>query len=91
MSDFFQEIVDVIRRLALGGDFPSDLLTLHITPQTLVEELGLDSMGELALMIEVTNLSGKYLPDAFLHENMSVGDLAAIVETTSAETEESSK
>jgi acyl carrier protein len=91
MRDFFQEIVDVIQRLALSGDFPSDLLTLHITPQTLVEELRLDSMGELELVIEVTNLSGKYLPDAFFHENMTIGDLAAIVEITSAETEESSK
>jgi acyl carrier protein len=91
MRDFFEEIVDVIRRLALSGDFPSDLLTLQITPQTLVEELGLDSMGELELMIEVTNLSGKHLPDAFVHENMTVGDLAAIVETTFGETEESSK
>ena len=80
MRDFFEEIVGVIRRLALSGDFPSDLVSLHITPQTLVKELGLDSMGELALMIEMTNLSGKYLPDAFFHENMTVGDLAAIVE-----------
>ena len=81
------DVVALIRRLVSEGDLPSNAAAVELTAQTSVDDLGLDSLGKLTLLEELELASGVELPETFVSDGASLGEiidrLRAILETAS--------
>jgi acyl carrier protein len=69
-------LVALIERLVADGDLPKSVAAVHLTKDTLVDDLGIDSLGKLTLLEEIELASGVELPDGFVGEATSLGDIA---------------
>jgi acyl carrier protein len=63
-------------RLARAGDLPERLAEVHLTRETLIDELNLDSLAMLTLLQEIETETGAELPDDFIRPGMSIGSIA---------------
>lgn len=77
MSDLFDAIVARIREDAAAGLLPGDLQTAPITSDMTLAELGVDSLGRMALLTALMDLTDAYIPDTAFTEGQTLG---AIVE-----------
>jgi acyl carrier protein len=69
-------IIDLIRTLARAAERPRRLETATISGDTRLADLGLDSLGTLALVEELGQMIGRVLPDDALDPDMTLGKLA---------------
>jgi acyl carrier protein len=71
----FADLVALIRRLVSAGDLPASAAAVELTADTRVDDLGLDSLGKLTLLEEVELASGAQLPENFISEGASLGQI----------------
>jgi acyl carrier protein len=69
------DLVALIKRLVSEGDLPSSAITVELTANTRVADLGFDSLGQLTLLEELELASGVELPENFVSEDASLGDI----------------
>lgn len=81
MSNLFEDIVARIREDAAAGLLPGHLQTAPIEPTMTLVELGVDSLGRMALLTALMDLTEQYIPDTAFSEGQSLG---AIVEQAAA-------
>ena len=81
MSDLFESIVSRIREDAAAGLLPGHLQTAPIEPGMTLAELGVDSLGRMALLTALMDLTDQYIPDTAFAEGQTLG---AIVEHAAA-------
>ncbi|MFN9043167.1 MAG: acyl carrier protein [Betaproteobacteria bacterium] len=81
MSDLFDSIVSRIREDAAAGLLPGHLQTASIEPGMTLAELGVDSLGRLALLTALMDLTDQYIPDTAFTEAQTLG---AIVDQAAA-------
>lgn len=79
--DLFAHIVSRIREDAAAGLLPGHLQTAPIEPSMTLGELGVDSLGRMALLTALMDLTDQYIPDTAFSEGQSLG---AIVEQVAA-------
>jgi acyl carrier protein len=58
----FSEVAGAIRRLSGSGDLPPFLREIELSPETRVDAIGLDSLGQVLLLEEVTGVLACYVP-----------------------------
>lgn len=81
MSALFENIVSRIREDAAAGLLPGHLQTAAIEPTMTLTELGVDSLGRMALLTALMDLTDQYIPDTAFSEGQTLG---AIVEQAAA-------
>lgn len=81
MSNLFEDIVARIRDDAAAGLLPGHLQTSTIEPSMTLAELGVDSLGRMALLTALMDLTDQYIPDTAFSEGQTLG---AIVEQVAA-------
>jgi acyl carrier protein len=69
-------LVALIERLVADGDLPGTVAAVPLTAATRVDDLGLDSLGKLTLLEELELASGIELPETFVNEGASLGEIA---------------
>jgi acyl carrier protein len=69
-------IIDLIRNLARTAELPRRLETATISGDTRLADLGLDSLGTLALVEELGQMIGRVLPDDAFDPGITLGKLA---------------
>jgi|HubBroStandDraft_5_1064220.scaffolds.fasta_scaffold301315_2 acyl carrier protein len=69
-------LVTLIERLVADGDLPGTVAAVPLTAATRVDDLGLDSLGKLTLLEELELASGIELPETFVNEGASLGEIA---------------
>lgn len=74
-KDIFDSLVTVIRDHAERGDFPAFLTHLSITPDTTLEELGLDSLGKMSLLAALMDITDQYFPDEFFQGSRTLSEI----------------
>lgn len=62
-NDIFESLVSVIRDNAKNGDFPAFLNDMAITPDTTLDQLGLDSLCKMSLLASLMDITDKYFAD----------------------------
>lgn len=77
MSPLFEAIVARIRDDAAAGLLPGDLQTAPIRPEMTLAELGVDSLGRMALLTALMDLTDAYIPDTAFTEGQTLGAIVA--------------
>ena len=80
MSRGFALLERAIRELARSRDLPARLASERLEPSSLLEELGLDSVGTIALLLEVEVHLGRKIPESHLKGLRTLGELADLVD-----------
>jgi acyl carrier protein len=84
MPDLFDHIVACIRNDAAAGLLPSHLQTAAIEPGMTLAELGVDSLGRMALLTALMDLTDQYIPDTAFSEEQTLGAIVERVGATAA-------
>jgi acyl carrier protein len=71
----FADLVALIRRLVSAGDLPASAAAVELNQSTCVDDLGLDSLGKLTLLEELELIAGVELPENFVSEGASLGEI----------------
>ena len=71
----FADLVALVRRLVSVGDLPGSAAAVALTADTSVDDLGLDSLGKLTLLEELEAVTGVELPENFVGEGASLGEI----------------
>ncbi len=74
--EIFNVLLGVIRDNARNGDFPALLSTMTITPDTTLDELGLDSLCKMSLLASLMDITDKYFPDEFFAGGRTLREIA---------------
>ena len=83
----FAGLVALIKRLVSAGDLPDSAVAVALTVDTSVDDLGLDSLGKLTLLEELELASGVELPEDFVSEGASLGEIINRLNAVSRTTE----
>jgi acyl carrier protein len=78
MTTLYGQLVEMVREHARGGMLPDHLIDMPLTPQTRVSDLGVDSLGKMALLTALMDLTDKYLPDNALNDDQTLAEIAEI-------------
>jgi acyl carrier protein len=71
----FADLVALVRRLVSEGDLPGSAIAVALAADTSVDDLGLDSLGKLTLLEELEATVGVELPESFISEGASLGEI----------------
>jgi len=71
---------EIVRELARKGTLPKELATLELTPDLVLDEMGIDSLGMASMLTELEDRVGEGLPDDALERFRTVGDIVAYLE-----------
>ena len=80
MTDRFPLVMAALRALAGRGEVPRDLLSRELSPGSTIDELGIDSLGKLALLTELEDRTDIVIGEGALQGLKTLGDLAQLVE-----------
>lgn len=80
MSETYEKLIQSIRAEAQSGVLPSYLATHPFTPELRLGELGIDSLGKIALLTAVMDETDKYLPDDSFRDENTLQEVADFVE-----------
>lgn len=69
------DLVALVTRLVSEGDLPDSAIAVELTAATGVDDLGLDSLGKLTLLEELEAAAGIELPESFVSEGASLGEI----------------
>ena len=72
-------VIESLRALARDGELPASIADEVLHGDTLIDDLGLDSMGKLSLLGAVEERADLALPEAALAGIRTLGDLARAV------------
>jgi acyl carrier protein len=72
-------VIAAIRALAARGELPRDLAEWKLTPSTEIDELGIDSMGTLALLSELEERADVALGESALAGVRTLADLGRVL------------
>ena len=84
-NSLFDDLVALIREDAASGLHPAYLRNAPIEPAMTLGELGLDSIGRMALLTALMDLTEKHIADDAFNNGQTLGD---IVELASAQASE---
>jgi acyl carrier protein len=73
MNNLFENIVSRIRDDAAAGLLPGHLQASAIEPNMTLAELGVDSLGRMALLTALMDLTDQYIPDTAFNDGQSLG------------------
>lgn len=73
----FDALVEVIRQQAENGEFPRMLVSIPITPDTQLADLGLDSLCKMTLLASLMDISDKYFPDEIFSDERTLREIVA--------------
>lgn len=85
----FEIVVETIRDLARDNQLPKRLADKELLPSTLLEDLGMDSLGQLNLLSELEERIDDTFSESAISGIDTLGDLAEIV--TKSREKQSSK
>lgn len=74
-QELFESLVNVIRENAKRGEFPEFLADKAITPDTTLDELGLDSLCKMSLLTSLMDVTDKYFPDELFTGARTIGEI----------------
>jgi acyl carrier protein len=75
-------VIETLRALARDGELPATIAGEVLHADTVIDDLGLDSMGKLSLLGAVEERADLALPEAALSGIRTLGDLARAVAWT---------
>ena len=75
----FEIVVETIRELARGNQLPKRLAEKELLPSTLLEDLGMDSLGQLNLLSELEERIDDTFSESAISGIDTLEDLAEIV------------
>ena len=75
MRSLFETVVARIRDDAGAGLLPGYLQTASIERSMTLQELGVDSLGRMALLTTLMDLTDKYMPDTAFAGEQTLGDI----------------
>lgn len=74
-------VIETVRAMARRGALPKNLADSPLSPETQIDDLGIDSLGKLNLVTEVEERAGVAVSEGMLVGLRTLGDLAALVDT----------
>lgn len=77
-NPLFEEIATRLRAEARSGSLPRHLEQIELTPTTKLGDLGIDSLGKMALLAALMEISDKYFPDDTFRDEHTLGEIAEI-------------
>ena len=75
MNNLFDDLVARIRDDAAAGLLPGYLQTAPIQPSMTLVDLGVDSLGRMAFLTALMDLTDQYIPDTAFSEGQTLGDI----------------
>jgi acyl carrier protein len=69
------DLVALVTRLVSEGDLPASATAVALTADASIDDLGLDSLGKLTLLEELEAIAGVELPESFVSEGASLGEI----------------
>ena len=79
MSSIFSLVLAALRALAGRGEIPRDIANRELTSESTIDELGIDSLGKLALLTELEDRTDIVIGEGALQGLKTLGDLARLV------------
>jgi acyl carrier protein len=73
-------VIAAVRDLALRGIVPRELAKRSLDSATLIDDMGMDSLGKLELMSELESRADAALSEGMVMGINTLGDLAAVLE-----------
>lgn len=74
----FENIVTMLREQAEAGIFPAHLQHAELSRTTRLGDLGIDSLGKMALLTALMDLTDKYFPDDAFKDDHTLEEIAQI-------------
>ena len=74
-KEIFDSLINVIRHNAEHGEFPAFLTNMAISPDTTLDELGLDSLCKMSLLASLMDITDKYFPDEFFQGSRTIREI----------------
>jgi acyl carrier protein len=76
--DLFEKIVSMFREQARAGIFPAHLEHADLSRATTLGDLGIDSLGKMALLTALMDLADQYFPDDAFKDDHTLEEIAQI-------------
>ncbi len=73
-------VIGAVRELARAGLVPRDLVDRPLAAATVIDDLGMDSLGKLELLSELEVRAEVALSEGMVMGVRTLGDLAAVVQ-----------
>lgn len=85
MTTTYDRFVEMLRACAVRGEVPAHVASAAIQPNTRLIDLGIDSLGRMNLLAAVMQLADRYYPDSTFSEEMTIGQIARLVDESAPE------
>lgn len=83
MDDLIKNLIAAIQKDVQAGILPEHLNKLKITETTTIQDLNIDSLGKMNLMAALMDITDKYLSDDMFDDNMTIGQILAVIQKMS--------
>ena len=81
MHNLFDTVAARIREDAAAGVLPGFLQTAPIEPAMTLADLGVDSLGRMALLTILMDLTDQYIPDTAFTDGQTLGQIVQMAAT----------
>ena len=81
MTQFYDEIVQILRDNALAGVLPAHVAKMTLKPETRLSDLGIDSLGKMALLTALMDYTDKYLADDTFKDDQTLAEISEVIAT----------
>ncbi len=78
-ENLYDQLVDMLRSNAAAGVLPAHIASMPLTPEITLGELGIDSLGKMALLSAMMDLTDKYLADDAFNDSKTLAEIVELV------------
>lgn len=78
-TPMYDQLVAMLRSNAEAGILPAHIASMPLTPDMRLGELGIDSLGKMALLSALMDLTDKYLADDAFSDQHTLAEIVELV------------